>query len=143
MCFFMFFYEISCFVQHRFLHKLLDTFLMENGSNMAPILNTHLLLFRSFSVPFFGYRFWDAFWPTLGSLLAPFGSFLAPFGSLWLPFGSLLAPFGSLLAPMGTLLAPFGSLLLTSGLHFSLLTSPSVMLAHFHAISSKLQCFGF
>ena len=81
---------------------------------------------------FFGHRFWDAFWPPFGSLLAPFGSFLAPFGSLWHPFGSLLAPFGSLLAPIGILLPPFGSLLLTSGLHFLIL---DVSRRHFGSLS--------
>ena len=91
--FLSFFMKKSCFFRHRSLHRLLDAFWMENGPKMFVILNTRLLLFRSFSASFFGYRFWDAFW--------------SPFGSLWAPFGFPLATLGSLLAPFWLPLAPF------------------------------------
>ena len=76
--------SLSCF-RHRFLHRLLDTFLMDNGSRNCPVC-----------------RPLAPFWHPLGSVQLPFGSLWHPFGTLWLhlarswhTLGSTEPPFGS------------------------------------------------
>ena len=78
----------------------------QNGSKITPFLKGGRALFALF----IGHWFFDAFWSSFGSPLAPFGSPLAPFGSLLVPFGSLLAPFWHPLGPFWRPLAPFGFL---------------------------------
>ena len=94
------------FSTHIFAQMFIS-FLMENGSQMAPKNNPAACLFGSLFATFSEDPFLDAFWSPFSSLLAPFGSLLAPLGSLLAPFGSLLAPFGSFWLPFGSLWAPF------------------------------------
>ena len=90
---------MSILFRHRFLHRCLNAFFMENGSQNGPADRT--FLFRNVFQ-----------WSTFGTLWAPFGCILVefwlPFTCLWLPFGSLLACFGSLLVPLSLDFLIFG-----------------------------------
>ena len=76
--------------RHWFLHRFLNTFLMENGTQMAPKkccwVPSVCILLASFSE----HRLLDAFWSPFGSLLA---IFWLPFGTLWYPFARPRVPF--------------------------------------------------
>ena len=75
--------------RHWSLHRFLCSFLMENGTHMAPKNYVPRSSFRSILLTCFEHRLSDAFWSPCGSLLVPCGSLLAHF---WCPLAHFLVP---------------------------------------------------
>ena len=128
----------SWLFQHRFSHRFVHWFLMENGSILGPADSLAdrpwSTLFETFSEG----RFFHAFWLPFGSFWAPFWLPLAPF---WLPLAPFWHPLAHFWRPLAPFWLPFRFLFAPFGLHFLILVDFGSLLALFGSLSPTFSNF--
>ena len=120
---------------------------MENGSQKSSISSWCGEPFGSLFAIFSEDRFFDAFWPPLGSLLAPFwfplAHFWLPLAHFWLPLAHFWLPLAPFWLTFGVPWLTFGALSFTfahPGINFLTFAVSCRHFPYFFEFSMKISC---